>query len=207
MTNACRFCALPDTWRILEKSSTSIAMLSLGPIQEGYSLILPRRHSGCVAEIEDRDWAGFKELAARWLTRLERAYGPLALFEHGRAGCTTSAPTTHCYHAHLHIVPVRQDLAAILAAERTVTWISTPSSDVLEALESFRALAISSPYLLAAGPSGMAYHTIEEPLRPQYLRYLLARSEGVPELCDWVTHPREEVIRSALSKLTAPDDA
>ena len=51
--NFCRFCNPPDKDRILYETENFYVMLSLGPIVEGYTLLVTKQHVGCCADIPD----------------------------------------------------------------------------------------------------------------------------------------------------------
>ncbi len=209
----CRFCTLPEPERIVQADDSAVAMLSLGPLVEGYSLVLPRRHIACVAEIPKAERARFLSLVNDTATRLGETYGNLIAFEHGRATCSAPSPVTHCHHAHLHLVPTSIDLVKLLAAERDVDLFSavpcTSGDSICTAIEAFwqTTNATGKPYLIAMSASGAGVHFIEDALRPQYLRYLVARELGDSELANWVSWPRKEVIEAAMRRMSRTEGA
>jgi diadenosine tetraphosphate (Ap4A) HIT family hydrolase len=204
---SCRFCVLPDRDRIIDDDSSVASMLSLGPIVEGYTLVLPRQHHACVGEIPLGLRDAFLSQVHKVSQALELHYGKLIAFEHGRATCAAGAPATHCHHAHLHLVPTSVDLVELLSHQLETTQFSTAACDdgtsICKALGAFwdTMNVTLHPYLLAMSQSGACVHFIEEALRPQYLRYLLANAVGDVELANWVANPGHDMISAARLRL------
>lgn len=47
----CRFCFLPEPWRIIWSTPNFNVQMGLGPLAEGYALILSKYHYACCAEL------------------------------------------------------------------------------------------------------------------------------------------------------------
>jgi hypothetical protein len=82
----CRFCFLPEPWRVIWSTPNFNVQMGLGPLTEGYALILSKSHYSCCADLPPALADEFEGLI-----RLARAaqinlYGRSVFFEHGRSG-------------------------------------------------------------------------------------------------------------------------
>lgn len=112
----CRFCQPPDKDRIIYETHNFYVMLSLGPIVEGYLLIISKEHFDCCAALPIIMLEEFSRLVSNVKDILGKQYGSVILCEHGRSGASLQHHSggKHCFHAHLHCVPVNIDLGKIV---------------------------------------------------------------------------------------------
>ena len=198
---SCRFCMRPDPWRIILSTDNFYVMLSLGPIVEGYTLVVARRHIPCCGSMPRSIVGEFGHLVGVVEESLTRVYGSCIAYEHGLTGsCMKEPHEPHCLHAHLHCVPVALDLPAYLGSFLPEKKLGNWGEFVALQHESGTEHPMR-PYLLAK--DGCAIHVFDAPdrLPRQYLRRLVAGSFGSPQLADWSTYPRYDIIRSGLSKV------
>lgn len=192
----CRFCNPPDKDRILFETQNFYVMLSLGPIKEGYLLIISKEHIECCGAIPDSLGAEFDKLVSSVKSILKEEYGACILYEHGRAGSCLSygEGSKHCYHAHLHCVPININLNKLIkGALKPIDFNS---------FEEFRKTfkSTNEPYLFV-DDGKMQMHIAVNDLRRQYLRFLASNEIGETELWDWVKFQGWDKIESAKKKL------
>lgn len=101
----CVFCeivaGLSPASRIAE-SSTALAFLTIGPLREGHTLVIPKRHAVELADATAEELAGIFELSAEVARRQRKALGSLGetlFLASGKAGEQVVS------HLHLHVVP------------------------------------------------------------------------------------------------------
>lgn len=192
----CRFCNPPEKERILHETENFYIMLSLGPIVEGYLLLVSKSHISCCAEIPKGVTSEFDSLYKMAKEILIKEYGQCICYEHGRAGsCLIPAEgSKHCFHAHMHFVPVKASLNKEIAKEFSGLLIK----DLSEFRTSYKKTFL--PYLFVDDGEKIIY-TIEDKLRSQYLRFKTAKAIGKEELWDWVNHQGWDKINSGKLKL------
>jgi len=197
IAHKCRFCNPPDKERILYESKNFYVMLSLGPIVEGYLLVVSKDHLDCCAVYDPELGAEFDELVASVKSILTKEYGGCICYEHGQAGdCLMPANSNriHCYHSHMHFIPLNVKLSSLIDCEFNPI--------ILTSLENFRKRyqTYPTPYLFV-NDGEMKMYNINKIIRSQYLRYKLASLVGKDNLWDWITYQGWESIYSAKHKL------
>jgi len=175
----CPFCdrAQLEEWLITETANFSV-VASLGQVVPGYTLVIPKRHVACFAELSTLELAEFVLLERQLVIATVGVYGQLpACFEHGRSGQTVG-------HAHAHFIPIAEDVALAMLSRvirdyRRVHWFPGWAS--------FAAARDRFPsYLFLGGLGGvLVFPTDGVEVRPGYLREVLAEAVGHPELADW----------------------
>ena len=58
----CRFCYPPEPWRVISSTPHFNVQMGLGPLAEGYALILSRLHYSCCAEVPESQAVEFENL-------------------------------------------------------------------------------------------------------------------------------------------------
>lgn len=194
----CRFCTRPDKSRIIYETSNFYVMLSLGPIVEGYCLLISKNHFSCCAAIPIDLREEFKEVYSIIKKVLNNVYGTCLCYEHGRAGACLipMEGNKHCYHAHMHFVPIATPLNEIV--QRDFDEISVKTMELF--FEEY-CLRNNVPYLFVDDGQSKSLYFIDQPIRRQYLRYKAALSIGKEGLWDWINHQGWELIESALKIL------
>lgn len=178
----CFLCA-PEPEYTWLTSDNFRAVLGLGPIGEGYSLIATREHKPSMIDLGRDDAAELIDFTALVRARLGDLYGPCVVAEHGRVSpCLAPAVRRHephCLHAHRLVFPGHEHVDL-----RAAPWLQTetfPSFD-----EAHRAFTWPGQYVYVEQPDGSCEVGVAaRPLPRQFLRAVVAREQGQPELADW----------------------
>lgn len=191
----CRFCNPPDQNRILFESENYYIMLSLGPIVEGYLLLVSKQHDECCAALPEKHSAEFDRLYT-WIKEiLTDTYGHAIAYEHGRAGsCLVASDSKHCYHAHMHFVPIQFDMNSIVSEKYPGT--------VQEDLTAFRKAFHGghNSYLFVDDGQMKMYKPTDEVPR-QYLRTVTASYMKNDSSWDWLAYKNWPLINAGIEKL------
>jgi diadenosine tetraphosphate (Ap4A) HIT family hydrolase len=193
----CRFCYPPGPWRIIRSTLNFNVQMGLGPLAEGYALILSKRHFSCCAELPQSDIAEFENLVRTVRQAQINLYGKSLMFEHGRSGACLPPGSGEdlCYHAHLHFLPAAINLADSISSDFPAaifdTWQEVCSRYALT----------GRPYLLAEKGRGIVYAETPDRIRSRYLRRIAAAALDKPELEDWVAFPSYSVVKAGRDKM------
>ena len=162
--------------RIIGETDHLYFVATLGQITDGgYTLIIPKKHSRCVAEM---DWVetSLSYFSNRVCEAIRAEYkSPVTIFEHGVVGQTIQ-------HAHLHFVPAELNLT-----KRVRTDFPNSEMDIVPTIYN---LTIEYPkrflpYLLWQDRDGMAKICWNPPAPAQYFRTIVAELLGRPERANW----------------------
>jgi len=82
----------------LEETEYFFVVCDGHPIIEGHILIIPKSHISCLGEYSDELFNEFFDLYKKVSTFIEKSYGTVATFEHGKVGQTV-------FHSHIHLLP------------------------------------------------------------------------------------------------------
>ncbi|MBS1862159.1 MAG: hypothetical protein JSS68_10670 [Actinobacteria bacterium] len=175
------------------------AVLGVGPIGEGFTLIAARDHLPSMLDLGDAESADLVAFTERVRGHLSEVYGPTVVAEHGRvAPCV--APSVrrhepHCLHAHRLVFPglVRMDLAELAPGLRRERYpdfwtVREHGADVRQ-------------YLYVEDRDGCQLGRVSGPLPRQFLRGFAALLRGEPELADWRSTPGFQQIHAAQAAL------
>ncbi len=176
------------------------AVLGLGPVSDGYTLIATREHLSSTMDLspdlaEELDW--FSKLVR---ARLAGPFGQAVVAEHGRvSACVGPAlrrHEPHCLHAHRLVFPGVRSLSLSAAAPLLeVHHFDTYST----ALAQFK---WPGQYLLVEGVDGaVQIAPISGPLPRQFLRAVVARGRGLPHLADWRAFPGYQELEATRARL------
>lgn len=194
LEETCRFCYPPEKERILYSTDNFYVMVSLGPIVEGYLLIVSKQHIPACANIPEDlidEYLNLKEKVREVLTS---AYGSCIFYEHGKTGaCLIGKDHRHCFHAHLHCIPVKVSMSEEVSSE-----IEGHAFDSIKYAYDY---ARGCERYLYVEDSKIIVYTPSEKLRTQYLRYKLATSLGMTERWDWVRLQNWDLIKTTVDKL------
>jgi histidine triad (HIT) family protein len=104
----CAFCDIVagrlPAWKVAE-NDRAVAFLTLGPLAEGHSLVVPRRHATVLEELDPDDLPAFWTLVQEVSRRLRAAgfaTGTNLVVASGRAA-EQEVP-----HLHVHVVPRKE---------------------------------------------------------------------------------------------------
>lgn len=177
------------------------AVLGIGPVGEGFTLIAARQHVTSMLDLDQEvaeDLIGFTQLVR---TRLEDLYGSTVVAEHGRvAPCVepgVRAHEPHCLHAHRLVFTgaSRIDLAAA-APKMEITHFQ----DFEVARDYY---GDPGQYIYVEDRAGVHIGRIDGPLPRQFLRAVVALDQGRPHLADWRGRPGFAEVEAARRALTS----
>ncbi len=195
-TDDCFFCS-PDRSRVLYESEHFYAILGLGPIVEGYVLLVAKQHVRSMFDLPLEMRQAYESEKKRLKHIVTQAYGPTIITEHGRVqACFAEDEEAHdnlCFHAHQLFFPLSADLS-MLSQEG-------PFTKVFAGFSLFKlnaSLLEDEEYLLFEDINGLVtVHTVKGKCPRQFMRYLVARSIGKPELRNWARYPEWDKITRA----------
>ncbi len=195
MDRSCFLC-VPGKDLVYAKDDKFFAMLGLGPIVEGYSIIATRDHVPSMLDLSPEDAERLCEFTKLIRKRLRSHYGDVVIAEHGRvAPCEyrdKDGREAHCFHAHRLLFPLQGDLTDSLASHGLKVF---EYPDFVEAQKNF---AWNEEYLYYERQDGSCLIAAAcKPLVRQFFRYKVAQHIGQPELASWKTYPRTEVVERA----------
>ena len=174
-----------NTWMGSERFR---AVLGVGPVGEGFTLIAVREHVSSMLDLDDLAARELSEFTGAVRRRLASLYGPTTVAEHGRiAPCVASAATRHephCLHAHRLVFPGHQSVDIGRAAPR----MNVSRFNSFAAVR--RGFRDPGQYVYAEGDDGTCQVApVNGPLPRQFLRAAVACEQGRPYLADWRAHP------------------
>jgi hypothetical protein len=195
----CFLCTPERRW-VYAQTEDFYAMLGLGPIVEGYSLIGTVAHVPSMFDLSEGDVDKLMAFTDRVREVLAPQYGEVIITEHGRVPpCVDrdrDGQQAHCFHAHRLVFPIQADLTDALEQY---------CPEMLEYgnfKDCWRSFSWRGEYLYYERPDGTCVAAMA-PLRTvrQFFRYRLAERLGQPELADWKTYPRLKTVEAARSCL------
>ncbi len=199
MMTTCQLCTADPRliWnKPLFESPNFVVLPSLGALVEGWLLLLPKEHFLSFGTLPDRLVSEMQELKQEVITRLDKLYGPVSVFEHGpcaegrSVGCGVD-------HAHMHLVPIewdlRQAVAPFLPSE--VSWLSADLETCRDAIRN------ESDYLYLEQPVGKGHLVFGQNLGSQVFRRAIATHIGVPEEFNWRNDPQVENIEKTIATI------
>jgi hypothetical protein len=200
-TPRCFLCNPEPEWTWHE-SKNFRAVLGLGPIGPGYTLIAAREHLPSMLDLDAELAAELREFTTEVRNEMEGHWGPTVVGEHGRvAPCLALAVRRHephCLHAHRLVFPGHAELDLRL---------SMPGITVLDYESPSEAEGCSWPgqYLYVEDACGRCQvGLVQGPLPRQFLRSVVARARGQAELADWRRSPRPHELDAARLLLRSP---
>jgi len=195
----CFLCSPEPEWTWAE-SPNFRAVLGLGPIGLGYTLIAARTHVPSMLDLDGGVVAELQAFTATVRARLENLFGPTVMTEHGRvAACVSSGARRHephCLHAHRLVFTgrTRVDLLKFAPFMRIRSFTDFP--------EAHRSVKWVGQYLYTENADGeCSLGFVEGPLPRQFLRAVIARQAGRPELADWRSRPAIKEVWAARAAL------
>jgi diadenosine tetraphosphate (Ap4A) HIT family hydrolase len=185
---------------VILETANFVAIAGLGPLAEGYVLVVTRVHVSCIAAAPTAWGDELEELRRTIATAQRGVYGASFFFEHGRSGaCLPEGEgEDHCYHAHLHLVASAVDLPAAVSQDHRLV----PLRDWQHLIDHYAQDPL--PYIMVERANGgIGYVPTPKKLPRHYLRTKTAELLGVPELADCMAFPRLDVVERGRSRLSA----
>lgn len=203
LISECRFCAklcpgddLPPEVRspfdqVLEVGPDAIVVPTLGMLTPGYLLVVSEEHERSFSHWTASALHSLEAYLRELTRRLAPLFGEYLIFEHGPADSPILGSGACIDHAHFHLIPTANDLAAhVMAAFR---W--TPLADLSE-LRKHR----GKPYALAS-LRGSHHVVVVDDLPTQWIRRLLAERLGTPGRWDWKRHSGLAELQTTIDRL------
>jgi ATP adenylyltransferase len=104
-----------------------VAVPTLGPLVDGWLLVVPRTYALSFAELPPSLFTELYAFLDRIVPLIEQRYGAVAVFEHGPARVGSNIGCGVDY-AHLHVVPTKCDLrAGAKKIAPAISWHVIPS--------------------------------------------------------------------------------
>jgi hypothetical protein len=176
-------------------STHFFAVLGIGPVGEGFTLIAAREHTPSMLDLDQDAAEDLGRFTGMVRDRLNALYGSTVVAEHGRvAPCVEPGVRkheAHCLHAHrLVFTGASQiDLAGV-APKMAIRRFG----DFETAHDYYDD---KGQYLYVEDDSGVQVGRIDGPLPRQFLRAVVALEQGRPHLADWRQRPGFEQIAAA----------
>ena len=195
----CRFCNPPEKERILYETDNFYVMVSLGPIIEGYLLIVSKEHISACLNIPDEIWSEFIQLKEKVRKLLSQIYGGCLFYEHGKVGTslTIGLDHRHCFHSHLHCIPSSINFNQVIGSE----LVGIKFINISEAHNYVTSHGIER-YLLVEDSQTMLYLP-QGDLRSQYLRFKLAEAVDKPDSWNWIQNQNWPMINKTIDRLSS----
>lgn len=105
MSENCIFCKIADgaipSYKVWEDDKF-VAFLSIHPIKEGHTIVIPKKHLPYVFDIEDSELKDLSVAAKKVAKKLEKTFKPKT----GKVGMSVYGLDID--HSHIHLVPLDQ---------------------------------------------------------------------------------------------------
>ncbi|AKB45945.1 hypothetical protein MSKOL_0168 [Methanosarcina sp. Kolksee] len=203
----CRFCNPLEEERILVRRKNFYVMLSLGPLVEGYCLIIPKAHITTFGKLPSNLFNEFLDLKEKVTAILKKVYKTdfVLCYEHGNIATSIGLPPND-NHAHIHILPVPKSISSLMVKEIEDDLKKFPIKyySFTDFWEDYHEHHSDEPYIfIEKDNQTIVFYLLDNTPRSQYLRYLVAKILGLDEkLVDWKSHPNwERILGSRLELL------
>lgn len=118
---------------------------TVGALTPAWVLIVPRKKSACVADMDSHLRGKVGRLSKRAMKELSRFDGTPFLFEHGArsAGSPTGCGVDQ---AHLHVVNLKENLLELTLKQRSLDWVLVSQEDPWESISPGREYLLISDF-------------------------------------------------------------
>ncbi len=194
------FLCNPNKHLIFAERVPFFAILGVGPIIEGYSIIATTSHIHSMLDLSYEDAEALCKFTRSVREYLKPHYGKLIITEHGRVPLCehTSAKNhdEHCFHAHRLLFPISINLTESLEECSLETW------EYSNFIEAYKKSTVQKEYLYYERHDGSCLIAVVPTfLSRQFFRHKIAEFVGHPELANWKKYPQLKVVESAISHL------
>jgi len=196
--NDCFLCH-PNNDLLYLQNSHFFAMLGIGAVLEGYSVLSINNHVKSFFDIPLEQLKQFQEFRYQVRKLLGKIYGPVIITEHGRVPASDfyqSSHSLHCYHAHQLVFPIDIDLVPDLKKlyGEKVKYFN-------DFAEAHRCCESIGEYLCYENANGNCYVVHDVKYKLQFFRFLVAEKIGFPDRADWHKWQGWDLITNAQNKL------
>jgi ATP adenylyltransferase len=200
--NKCAYCLELETsprkcilgWdRVIWENDRFIVIPTVGCFVEGYVMIMPKRHTFSMAQLEKDELKELSRLSTQLYYKLKHKYGEIMIAEHGAVSCDIRGAQC-CDHAHLHFIPTvtreRLELAAQQYSDVTQYCGNTP--EFVGSLSDLQKYNSDAYILFALAPGYYNVWRSSAGFERQFCRRAAALANGMPDLWNWRDHYGEE---------------
>ncbi|MEU2251483.1 hypothetical protein [Streptomyces sp. NPDC019224] len=194
--NGCVFCN-PDQRLIVARSERFAVCFDAAPLVPGHLILHSTEHLSCAGEVPETWYEELDEIRTAVRTELERHYGAVVSYEHGRAGhCLSDGPEHRlCHHFHLHFVPADLDVTVDLHRRFKHVPVAT-YREIPRLYEDF------GDYLFFETVSGeMSYFPVDTEIERHLMRTLISRAAKTPERADWRAYRNADLLIASMRQL------
>lgn len=177
--HSCVFCDRIDS-AVVWQGEHFYLLPDIAPIMEGHLLVCAKLHYPSAADMPAEAMEELEDICI-WLRSVyHEMYGAFTLFEHGRTGhCVRRRPNERiCHHAHLHTLPLAEDLTAGIDLGQRTSWNAWP--DVAELAGDMEGYVLVEAY-----DRIRFFYPVTHTLNAHYLRTLAADLVGDITRGDW----------------------
>jgi len=196
----CLFCSIQEMSNpsnpedeIIDESENFYAKAALGHFVFGYTLIVSKEHFVSYAHLPEHLFPELEAFRDNVLDKLHSiCKDPISTMEHGAINrCHRGGACID--HAHLHLMPLAEDLQPILSKRFSFGELGSMG-------ELRRLKAAQVPYLYYQR-EGLRGHAVQlsQDVPSQLLRRIACQELGQPELWDW----RDKPLRDPLQQFTS----
>jgi len=180
--------------RILVRKNGVISLVGVGPLSEGYTLILPTDHYYSVGSLPDSLLKEVLEQKEKIVGAIRSKFGSVICYEHGAVSAEHRGGA--CIdHAHLNIIPGCIGFRDLIARDYEEVPING-----LRDLSRFSSQQL--PYLYVEDVNGLQYaYKIPYQIPSQYLRQVWARALKRSEEWDWALYGNYELMHETYNLL------
>lgn len=187
--------------QILLETQFFIVIPDIGPIVEGYTLIVSKRHVPAMRDLPQSELNELNDLVDAVRDAIKEVYGESIVFEHGEDTFVNNAGA--CIdHAHLHIVPLNPKLSLDL---------SDIQFTKMENSESWKQLCKTGGYLYYKNQRNEAFYAQVNQCKQQYIRRKLTKTINLRLPWNWRDFIRfadvlqtRALIDDCINKLSEP---
>lgn len=168
---------------LLEETKHFCVTCDAHPLCEGHLLIMPKRHTTCIATYTTEEFTEFLSLFIRISNWVHKHYGSVATFEHGKIGQTV-------FHSHVHLLPFSGE--ALQIVPEGIDRLK-PHQFVEELIALYHQ---ADGYLFFS--IGHEQWTVDPSLgQPRFFRDRFAQALGRPERANWKETRRSPELLAA----------
>lgn len=199
-TKECFLCN-PEPELTYLSSANFNAILGLGPLMEGYSLISVKRHFPSMLDLPQELINELIDLTNHIRQILFNHYGKVIITEHGRVPpCEYfewEHHNEHCYHAHRLVFPIEMDILNNFSDSNAQIF---SYKNFKEAKQNY---TYPGEYLYIEDSENKSF--VLKPnngFERQLVRRIVAREVGLNDEYSWKRYPRVDLINNAKLKLS-----
>lgn len=197
----CLFCSIQEAStpanpedKIIDESENFYAKAALGHFVFGYTLIIPKEHFLSFAYLPEHLFPELETFRDNILNQLHNiCQHPITIMEHGAINrCQRGGACID--HAHLHLMPLADDLYPILRERFSFGELGS-----IRELRGFKDEQISYLYHQREGRPSHGVQ-LSQDVPSQTLRRIACQALGEPEMWDWRVKPLRDVLQRFTSE-------